>query len=402
MRRIVSSPFFFGGLFLGLLLVLSSFAATLVSATVPNRQPWVHVAGTCDPAVQGAVFTSANENCGGPGQGFDANEIYASVILQDTATSIAPCPGIAEGETCYRMWYTGVATSGLRRIGYAISPDGRTWARVPGLAGLGSVLGVGPAGRFDSAEVSFPTVVRTATGFAMWYVGGNGSLFSLGMATSTDGLNWTRVEGPLTDGSVLRPTGLDDTFDQDIVAAPRVIVDQASTLAPCENGRTSGACYRMWYQGVDLGPVYTYLIGHAVSPDGLNWTRIAGTGYGGAVIDRGPAGTFDAANAAVPAVIKDGALYRMWYDARSTGGQATIGHVVSTDGVNWVRPVPNDPVWRGSDDPGTLSPDDLWAPAVVKDGATYRIWYNHTIRPNARRLSYATMTPGTSLADLQL
>ncbi|MCU0490781.1 MAG: LamG domain-containing protein [Chloroflexaceae bacterium] len=369
-------------------------------ATIPNRQPWSHVPGACPAAVEGAVFARSTDNCGGNGTAFDTNEIYGHVILQDVATSVAPCSGVATGGACFRQWYTGVDSGGLRRIGYATSPDGIAWTRVPGTAGSGSVLFRGPAGSFDSNEVSFPTVVRTSTGFEMWYVGSNGSVFSLGYATSTDGVNWTRVTGPLAGGSVLRPSGVEGTFDQDIVAAPRVIRDQATTAAPCEAGRTSGACYRLWYQGVDNAPTYAFLIGHAVSPDGLNWTRRPGAGAGGAVVGRGPAGTFDSNNAAVASVIKDGPLYRMWYDARDSSGIARIGHVVSTDGVNWVRPVPNDPVWRGNMDPGTLSPDDVWAPSVLKDGLTYRLWYNHSTRPNARRVGYAVVTPGAALSSV--
>ncbi|WP_298818583.1 hypothetical protein, partial [uncultured Chloroflexus sp.] len=33
--------------------------ATPVSATIPNRQPWVHQPGICPPALEGAVFGRA-------------------------------------------------------------------------------------------------------------------------------------------------------------------------------------------------------------------------------------------------------------------------------------------------------------------------------------------------------
>ncbi|MCG8351239.1 MAG: hypothetical protein MI924_25995, partial [Chloroflexales bacterium] len=371
-------------------------------ANTPNRQPWTHVPGNCDPSVQGAVFARSGDNCGGTGTTFDSSEIYGPFILQDVATAVAPCANLPEGATCYRMWYTGVDSSGGRRIGYATSPNGVDWTRVVGTAGLGSVLGNGPSGRFDSNGASFPTVVRNGDTFEMWYIGYDGSIFSAGMASSTDGMNWTRLNGPLTKSSVLRPTGQEGTFDQDIVAAPRIIRDQASPQAPCEAGRTSGLCYRMWYQGIDYAPRYTYLIGYAVSPDGMNWTRMPGSGYEGAVIGFGPSGTFDSHNSAVPSVIKDGAFFRMWYDTRDSSGRATIGHVVSTDGLNWIRPNPNQAVFQGSDDPGSFNPDNIWSPLVLKDNATYRMWYNVSTRPNSLRVGYATLTPGTALNDLTL
>jgi len=372
---------------------------TPVSATIPNRQPWAHNPGSCAAAVEGAVFARSGDSCGGGGTSFDTAQIYGHTLIRDQARAGVPCEAGRTTGTCYRMWYTGFDSGGARRIGYALSPDGSSWTRVVGTAGAGSVLGVGPGGSFDSANASFPSVMRTATGYQMWYTGGNGSVFSIGTATSSDGISWTRVSGPLAEGSVLRPSGVAGSFDQTIVAASRVLHDQASSAAPCEGGRTSGSCYRMWYQGVAGSPFY---IGHAVSPDGLSWTRISGSGTGGSVIGQGPAGTFDAANAAVAAVVKDGALYRMWYNAQNSAGAHSIGHVVSTNGVNWVRPVPNNAVWSGANDPGTLSPDNVWAPFVLKEGLTYRLWYNTTTRENSQRVSLASVTPGTALSAVSI
>ncbi len=374
----------------GVLLVLIALAAPSASqATIPNRQTWAHSPGTCGSALEGAVFGRAGDNCGGGGTTFDSNNVEGPVILRDIATAAAPCPGIAEGATCYRMWYTGFDASNVRRIGYAVSPDGTTWTRVPGTAGGGAVLGLGPAGNFDSAGVSFPYVVRNGATFEMWYNGFNGSVFTIGFATSTDGLNWTRVTGPLAQGAVLRPTGA-ATFDQSIVAAPSVIRDRASAQLPCENGRTTGICYRMWYQGTDAANVFR--IGYALSPDGVNWTRAAG---GNAVLGTGAGGTWDAGSVGAPVVVKDGALFRMWYNSQASN--QSIGHVVSTDGVTWVRPEPNQAVYRGADDPGALSPDNVWTPFVIKEGASFRMWYTISSRPNAIRIGHATMTPGTLL-----
>ncbi len=378
-----------GGIVIIALLLVVLATPPVSEATIPNRQPWVHAPGTCAPALEGAVFGRPGDNCGGSGTTFDSANIEGPVILRDIATAAAPCPGIAEGATCYRMWYTGFDAGGVRRIGYAVSPDGITWTRVAGAAGGGAVLGLGPSGNFDSAGVSFPYVIRNGATFEMWYNGFNGSVFTIGFATSTDGANWTRVTGPLSQGAVLRPTGT-ATFDQSIVAAPGVIRDEASPQLPCENGRTSGACYRMWYQGTDAANVFR--IGYALSPDGVNWTRAAG---GNPVLGVGAAGEWDAGSVGAPVVVKDGTLFRMWYNSQASN--QSIGHVVSTDGVTWVRPVPNQAVYRGSDDPGTLSPDNVWTPFIIKEDATFRMWYTISSRPSAVRVGQATLTPGTPL-----
>ncbi|WP_298490319.1 hypothetical protein, partial [uncultured Chloroflexus sp.] len=47
-----------------------------VSATIPNRQPWVHQPGTCPPTLEGAVFGLAGDACGGSGTSFDTTQIY--------------------------------------------------------------------------------------------------------------------------------------------------------------------------------------------------------------------------------------------------------------------------------------------------------------------------------------
>ena len=71
-----------------------------------------------------------------------------------------------------------------------------------------------------------------------------------------------------------------------------VLRDNATPSLPCENGRTSGICYRMWYVGVDGSG--TRRIGHALSPDGITWTRYIGSGVGGSVFGpSGVAGDFD-------------------------------------------------------------------------------------------------------------
>ena len=78
-----------------------------------------------------------------------------------------------------------------------------------------------------------------------------------------------------------------------------------------------------------------------MSPDGINWTRVPGSSGGGAVFARINNFTdFDSNSVGVPTVIKDGAFFRMWYEAKSYATpDFSTGYVVSTDGVNWVRPI---------------------------------------------------------------
>ena len=82
------------------------------------------------------------------------------------------------------------------------------------------VLTRGAAGAWDAGGLDFPTVIPTETGYSMFYSGIESTETSggaIGMATSTDGIAWTKGEGP-----VMEP-GLCGDFDARAVHQPRVI-----------------------------------------------------------------------------------------------------------------------------------------------------------------------------------
>jgi hypothetical protein len=348
--------------------------------------------------LQGAVFGLGTSGCGGSGTTFDAQQIYSPFILKDTASVSAPCAGIANGNVCYRLWYVGEnVIGGTPRIGHAVSADGVNWARVSGAGTGGSVLDVGLSGQFDSAGVTYFSVIKDGNTFKIWYTGTtnvSGLNDGIGYATSTDGVNWTRVNGPLAGGAVLRASGQANTFDRDEAYVPYVIKDVASAEAPCSGIPNGSVCYRMWYEGANTTGGYKFLIGYAVSPDGVNWARVPGSAAGQEVLSNSASG-FDNSSVGIAVVVKEGAFFRMWYEAKDFSDNFTIGHVVSTDGINWVRPNPNAAVFTGANDPGTLAPDNIWNHAVLKEGNAYRLWYVHSTRPTAQRFSLAQMTPGT-------
>jgi predicted GH43/DUF377 family glycosyl hydrolase len=98
----------------------------------------------------------------------------------------------------YKLWYHGggyfMGGSGTRygaaRVGYATSPDGLSWTKYTG----NPVLDIGTPGAFDDEQVAEPRVTKLATGYRMYYTGANATSKrkSLGMATSTDGITWTK------------------------------------------------------------------------------------------------------------------------------------------------------------------------------------------------------------------
>jgi uncharacterized repeat protein (TIGR01451 family) len=411
------------GLIGGLMMFVPTTGQTPVArATVPNNQNWIFTPGTCDPAFQGAVFANWNPATGAPNCGvftsgtpsvnqFDTGQVFPPNVLRDEASVTAPCENGRISGLCYRMWYVGTRPGEpYRRIGYAVSPDGVSWYRVQGTHTGGSVFeGSGTPGSFDQNGVTTFHVIRDGGQYHMWYTGVSSDWrwVGFGYATSTNGITWVRQNG---GAPVLTSRPGSGLFDDDRIIGPFVLIDEASAIAPCEGGRTSGRCFRMWYEGFRADN--TFYVGHALSSDGISWSIVNGPAPLGSVLagdPNGPLGfaAFDSNNVGLAAVIKDGAIYRMWYQAKSyqnppeypSGDWFTIGHVTSVDGVNWVRPNPNLLAFSGDMDtisvPGTN--DDVWVVRLLKEDLTYRMWYATAGTPNSTRFGLAEMTQGSPI-----
>ncbi|MEQ8176275.1 MAG: hypothetical protein ABRQ26_14550, partial [Syntrophomonadaceae bacterium] len=134
-----------------------------------------------------------------------------------------------------------------------------------------------------------------------------------GLAVSKDGERWERnAPVPILDRTPAEPF---------LRSAITIIED---------DGR-----YKAWYVsglgweeiGSNLYP--TYVIRHAESIDGKNWTSLDGI-----CIDFNDHDEFGFGR---PWVVKDGDLYRMWYSIRSRSKPYRIGYAQSRDGRSWTR-----------------------------------------------------------------
>lgn len=100
-------------------------------------------------------------------------------------------PSVAFDGSQYLMYYSGAQTFS---VGLAESARVTGFSRVAG----GPVLVPGGPGAWDSSGVSTPSVVRVADGWKMYYRGD----YSMGVATSTNGVNWTKdSQNPLLSPS---------------------------------------------------------------------------------------------------------------------------------------------------------------------------------------------------------
>lgn len=208
----------------------------------------------------------------------------------------------------------------------------------------GLIFGPGPEGWWDSERVSSPQVMREADGtWKLWYYGRDAGFDRsinlpsgrCGMAVSEDGVNWSRVRGPLTMGAVLEPSPSQvGSFDNGHVGVSDVYK---------ENG-----FYWMWFfggsqtveefktpSGVVLAKGLHMVPGCALSRDGLNWVKLKGR-YAGAFLERGKPGEWDALMCSWPRVLRDESGYKMYYHSLQLPERTfSVGMAVSTDGFNW-------------------------------------------------------------------
>jgi len=154
---------------------------------------------------------------------FDDYHVYGPSVLFDGAS--------------YHMWYAGrPSSSGTIRIGYADSPDGVTWTRVTGTY----VMDVSGSG-WDDYHVYHPSVVSIDTGYLMAYQGHSGTYVKLGLAFSSDGVNWFKSDlNPL-------PMGDGGEWDDYHLREPALSWD-GTDLALWYTGCSSSTC-----SGADVG-----------------------------------------------------------------------------------------------------------------------------------------------------
>jgi len=147
------------------------------------------------------------------------------------------------------------------------------------------ILIPGETGAWDENFAVATTVLYHDNIYKMWYEGDEG----FGYATSLDGLIWTKdtIHNP-----VLQP-GPSFWDALEIANASVLFVDNT---------------YRMWYSGVDL--LDENQIGHAVSPDGINWTKDV---VNNPVLIPDSSGFWDDSGVAFPFVLQEENILKMWY-----------------------------------------------------------------------------------------
>ena len=222
-----------------------------------------------------------------------------------------PCSVLRINDTL-KMWYSGSSDNFQYEIsiGYAWSLDNIVWHLE-----ADPVLENGEPGSWDETGVFQPVVYYDGATYHMWYSGFEGiTLYDPmqeGYATSTDGINWAKH----TNNPVIY-LGEDGSFyDTWFVGTSVLFTDNE---------------FHMWFAGWDgysTSPFKYWRIGHATSPDGVEWTI---QNHSMPVVDVGPAGSWDYRWARYSSVLIHEGQYKMWYDGKGSNtkiGFATGGWV---------------------------------------------------------------------------
>jgi hypothetical protein len=178
-------------------------------------------------------------------------------------------------------------------------------------------------------------------------------------------------------------------FDPEPVVrfGPPGAFDDCGATGGClvSRGETHYLYYSGWSLAIEVP--FLFYIGCAVSNDaGRTFEKISSA----PVLGRSRLDPFLTAS---PSILVEGGVWRMWY-VSSTGWTTgtrvepdyNIRYAESTDGIDW-RPTGR--VCIDYSYPGEYA---IARPHVMKDGATYRMWYSH--RGDAYRIGYAESADG--------
>ncbi len=254
---------------------------------------------------KGLVFSSEGDH--------EWNQSYASV----------PTPDLI-GENRLRIYYAARDTKNRTHISFieveATDPSNILYTHDK------PVISPGTPGMFDDCGAMPSMLVNHGKEKWLYYIGWNvrntiAYHNSIGLAISKDGgVTFEKFsEGPLFDRSYSEPY---------FSAAPYILIEKG--------------LWRMWYLSNTKWVEFNgkmepfYHIKYAESQDGINWKR-----EGKVAIDYRDSNECGIVRACV---LKDKALYKMWYSYRNLqnyrdnkNNSYRIGYAESRDGIDWVR-----------------------------------------------------------------
>lgn len=248
----------------------------------------------------------------------------------------------------YKMWYFCTYNAGKGNIWYADSKDGIHWQSPYSQA----VFTNGNSGAWDDYTVVPNSIIKEDSVYLLYYVGWQSQYGQrqIGLATSTDGINWERYPNP-----VIKADSLDNY-----------------QVAGCSVLNVNGKFY-MYYDTTPLDNYNNKKINVAFSSDGIKWTNYSGNPILTA------SEPWESIGILAASVIYDNGQFVMIY---SSSDRTKFGIAFSKDGVNWNKS-PN-PAFTLDNTNQKYS--QINYPFLMKAGNEYRLYYTATSSNNGIEL----------------
>jgi predicted GH43/DUF377 family glycosyl hydrolase len=229
------------------------------------------------------------------------------------------------------------------------------------------VLRLGPAGSWESKQVSHPRILFDGKLFRMWYAGSNDTCRQIGYATSVDGINWTKHPN-----NPIIKVGLRGAIDDMVVSPGAVVYD--------------GTNYLMYYTARSYASYGA--ICHATSPDGISWTKDTANNP---ILKKGAPGWWDDFGLSAGPVLKQDTTWKMWYNGFRYDTRWHAGIATSTDGVHWIKDTLSNPLFEKGVS-GTWDEYEQWIADVLPDSSYYEAFYFGNAKQRA--IGYAVSRDG--------
>lgn len=347
--------------------ILTAHAQPISPAVLPAGEEWWPRASLANVASQAAQTApeAAHEAAGATTWNkYGGNPVLAPGPA-GSFDSVGPVPSsVLYKDGLYWMWYSATRQiGGAYEIGLATSRDGLTWSKYEG----NPVVKVGARDAWDDGTVIAPSVIFYDGLFRMWYRGIHGyppgRQESIGLATSPDGIHWTKYAA--------NPV---------LTAGPAVWESKGLMSASVQ---VAAGVYKMWYVGQG-GDAATARIGYATSTNGVDWTKYDGN----PVVDVGPQGSWEDYRVLYPSVLFHDGMYEMWYTGSTLPLSNQVGHALSADGVEWTKSSLN-PVLK-PDGYASWEQSSAMMGAVLLQSGVYKMWYAGGSMQPEQRTGYAT------------
>lgn len=256
-------------------------------------------------------------------------------------------PSVARTPDGWVMWYAGTAVEDYI-VGVATSPDGLSWTKDPANP---LFIGDGVEGSWRRYSTNSPMVLEADGAWWMYYTGRaeeTGNL-TIGVATGSSPVDLVDVP----ENPVFSWTEAESSWAGSAVAHPSVLVNEEGW-------------WEMWYS------TGYHRVGYAYSADGLTWNRYCHN----PVFEGDPdALAWEANQVKATEVIRWNGWYYMTYTAGETGA-FTVGWAASRDGLRWARA--DKPVLTPPETPGTWESNSVLSAPIVVVGDELWMWYSGT------------------------